>query len=258
MRPLSAMIFAAGYGTRLKPWTDSHPKALVEVDGVPMLGRVIQKLRHAGAERIIINTHHFAEQIEKYLIDNDDFGCKILISRENELLDTGGGVANALIKFGIEGPLLLHNADILTDFDLVRMINAYADSGNSTQLLMDTRTTSRYLLIDDNSTMQGWVNPGTSEVRGPAKNNSIETSSLRKLAFGGVHLLNEQTQRHLIQYSTNCAVFSIIDFYIEACNVEPIMAYVPKDEYLWHDVGTNEKLYTAREHWQNKYHGQNV
>ncbi len=249
---ISAMIFAAGFGTRLKPWTDEHPKALVEVDGVPMLGRVIEKMKAAGVRRIIVNTHHFADQIHEYLRVNDYFGVEINVSHEPALLDTGGGVSNALSRFGIDGPLILHNADILTDFPLASMLTAYEESGCCTQLLVSGRTTSRYLLFDESGVMRGWYNPSTGEVRGPAK-EMADRSGLCTLAFGGVHLLNEDTQRRIIGYGQGRGVFSIIDFYIEACAEQQLQAFIPDAPYLWHDVGTSDKLAAARFAWQNKY-----
>lgn len=254
---ISAMIFAAGFGTRLKPWTDEHPKALVEMSGIPMLGRVIEKMKMAGAERIIVNTHHFAEQIHEYLRPNDNFGVEMLVSHEPELLDTGGGVSNALIRYGVDGPLILHNADILTDFPMAMMLKTYEESGCRTQLLVSGRTTSRYLLFNESGVMRGWYNPSTGEVRGPAK-EMAERSGLCTLAFGGVHLLNEDTQRHIVEYGRERKAFSIIDFYIDECDAEPLQAFIPDAPYLWHDVGTSDKLAAARQAWQNKYGDRNV
>lgn len=249
---ISAMIFAAGYGTRLKPWTDHHPKALVEVDGVPMLRRVIEKMKLVDVHRIIINTHHFAAQIHDYLRENGNFGIDIRLSHEPELLDTGGGVSHALGRFGIDGPLLLHNADILTDFPIADMIGRYEASEHRTQLLVSRRTTSRYLLFDERGVMRGWYNPATGEVRGPAK-EMTDRAELCELAFGGVHLLNDSTQRLLTEYGAGRKSFSIIDFYIDVCACEPLQAFNPDAPYLWHDVGTSVKLEAARVAWQNKY-----
>ena len=126
---MNALIFAAGLGTRLRPLTDSCPKALVEVDGEPMLRRVIMRVKDAGADHIVVNVHHFPDMIIDYLRREDNFGTDIRVSDERDrLLDTGGGLLKAMALFDNDDPILLHNADILTDFDISRMLDSHIES----------------------------------------------------------------------------------------------------------------------------------
>ena len=147
---MKAMIFAAGLGTRLKPLTDHLPKALVPVAGKPMLEHVILKLKAAGFTEIVINIHHFGEQIIGFLQANQHFGLTIHISDEREqLLDTGGGIQKASTFFQGNEPFLVHNVDILSDTDLKTLYDYHVQSGNDATLLASQRKTSRYLLFDD-------------------------------------------------------------------------------------------------------------
>ena len=156
-----AMIFAAGLGTRLKPLTDTMPKALVRVGGEPLLWHVIMKLKKAGYERIVVNVHHFANQITDYLAANDYFGLDIRISDETEaLLETGGGIKKALPLFDPSEPILIHNVDILSNLDL----NALPM--DAPLLVVSERKTKRYLMFDDDMRLQGWTNIETGEVKG--------------------------------------------------------------------------------------------
>ncbi|MDE6126575.1 MAG: NTP transferase domain-containing protein, partial [Muribaculaceae bacterium] len=133
---MKGMIFAAGVGSRLRPFTDEHPKALAPVGGIPMLRRVIEKMTEAGISRIVVNVHHFPQQIVSYLEENDNFGADISVSDESaELLDTGGGLLHARRFLDGDEPVLVHNADILTDFDISRMARAHSDSGALATLL---------------------------------------------------------------------------------------------------------------------------
>ena len=146
---MKAMIFAAGLGTRLKPFTDFHPKALAEVCGRPMLGVVIERLKMAGISEIIVNVHHFADQIVDYLHRNNDFGVRLHISDEtSELLDTGGGILAARRWLDGDEPFVVHNADILTDVDIAGMLSVARSTGAASTLLVASRVTKRYLLFD--------------------------------------------------------------------------------------------------------------
>ena len=162
------MIFAAGLGTRLKPITDRMPKALVPVGGQPLLWHVIQKLRAAGFERIVINVHHFADQIIDYIEANQNFGLDIRISDERvALLDTGGGIKHALPLFDPSMPILIHNVDILSNVDLAALYQATLESQADALLLVSQRQTKRYLLFADDDRLCGWTNIETGEVKGP-------------------------------------------------------------------------------------------
>lgn len=250
-----AMVFAAGIGTRLRPFTDHCPKALVEVGGVPMLRRVIDKLINAGITEIVVNVHHFADQIKEYLESNRNFGIEIHISDESDkLLDTGGGILKAAgwLENG-DSPFLVHNADILTDFDIKKMLHAHESQHRDVTLLCDERTTSRYFLFDSNMRLRGWTNKKNGEVK-PA-GTDISVYNLR--AFGGVHLIQPTVISAIRSYCHQMAAakvveakeysFSITDFYIDYCGKLNIGGYQPAERYVWHDIGKPESLRIAEE-----------
>jgi len=240
---MKALIFAAGLGTRLKPFTLEHPKALVPVGGVPMLERVIEKLKTAGISEMVVNVHHFSSQIADFLRSKNNFGINIHISDESSLLlDTGGGILNAR-HWLHDAPFLVHNADILTDFPIEEMIERHSSTNADVTLLTASRATSRYLLFDKNARMQGWENTKTGEVR-PF---DLSTSNLERLAFGGVHVLNPSVFPRLENYrrQKGSEVFSITSFYIDSCRELYIHSYQPTLPYQWHDVGNPEKLAAA-------------
>lgn len=249
------MIFAAGIGSRLKPWTLAHPKALVEVGGEAMLGKVITKLKNAGVNSMVVNVHHFASQIEDYLRDNDNFGIDIRVSDERErLLDTGGGLLKAAhLLLSDDTPVILHNADILTDFPIEDMMLYHAKNGNDATLVVDKRSTSRYLLFDNEMqttyhpprsffSMKGWMNMKTSEVRP----HGTDIANLTPLAFGGVHILSTEMIKLVTEQYAEDEPFSIIDFYIANCHDRKIAGFTPMMPYKWHDIGKPESLKAAR------------
>lgn len=240
---MKAMIFAAGIGSRLKPWTNSHPKALVEVGGDAMLGNVINKIKNAGIRYMVVNTHHFAKQIEEYLDNHTNFGIDIYISDEtNLLLDTGGGLRKAARQLTLDDePVILHNADIFTDFPILDMAAAHIEQGNDATLLVDIRETSRYLLFDENMRMKGWTNKKTSEVR-PA---NIIAENYKPMAFGGVHILSTSMIKLIEEQYAPDEPFSIIDFYIANCEKHKIAGFTPYMPYKWHDIGKPESLEAA-------------
>ena len=179
------MIFAAGLGTRLKPITDTMPKALVPVSGQPLLWHVIMKLKAAGYERIVVNVHHFANQIVDYLRQQDHFGLDIRISDETDLLrETGGGIKKALPLFDPSSPILIHNVDILSNLDLKDL--CALSTPPDALLVVSSRKTKRYLLFDDEYLLDGWTNIETGEVRSPYP--QLDPSDLRRLAFSGIHV----------------------------------------------------------------------
>ena len=242
-----AMIFAAGLGTRLKPLTDTMPKALVRVGGQPLLWHVIQKLKAAGYERIVVNVHHFAQQIVDYLKENDNFGLDIRISDETSgLLETGGGIKKALPLFDQDSPVLIHNVDILSNVNLRRIFEftasaAATDASVDALLLVSDRKTKRYLLFDDEMILDGWTNIETGEVRSPYK--GLDPSDCKRLAFSGIHMIwprvyplfNEMPER-----------FGIIDFYLKFCHQCAFLGYEQKDLRLL-DVGKLETLEQAEQ-----------
>lgn len=228
-----AMIFAAGLGTRLRPLTDTMPKALVSVAGQPLLWHVIQKLKTAGFERIVINVHHLAQQIVDYVEANDRFGLDIRISDETgQLLETGGGIRHALPLFDPTSPILIHNVDILSNANLDTLYGLVSQSHPDALLLVSHRTTKRYLLFDDQMRMQGWTNIETSEVR-PSLTTQFSPLAFHQLAFSGIHVLSpclfplfqDMPQR-----------FGIIDFYLKYCHQFAFMGHEQGDLRLF-DVG---------------------
>ena len=236
------MIFAAGLGTRLKPLTDTMPKALVRVGDKPLLAHVILKLKAAGFERIVVNVHHFAQQIVDYLRENDSFGVDIRISDETEkLLETGGGIKKALPLFNADSPILIHNVDILSNVDL-RELYEYAEDGHlDAMLLVSWRKTKRYLLFDDEMLLDGWTNIETGEVKSPYK--GLDPSSLKQYAFSGIHILSPSV---FPLFDTMPDRFGIIDFYLKYCHQRAFLGKEKKDLRLL-DVGKLETLQEAEE-----------
>ena len=221
------MIFAAGLGTRLKPLTDTMPKALVKVGGRPLLWHVVMKLKAAGFERIVVNVHHFAQQIVDYLKENDNFELDIRISDESDcLLETGGGIKNALPLFDPQSPILIHNVDILSNVDL-------ADIPFETPtLVVSQRPTKRYLQFDNQMRLVGWKNVETGEVKGREG---------RSLAFSGIHVLHPSLFALMNDWP---ARFPIMDFYLKVCADYEIKGYEPHGLRLL-DVGKLDSLEQA-------------
>ena len=224
-----AMIFAAGLGTRLKPLTDTMPKALVRVGGQPLLWHVIQKLKTAGYERIVVNVHHFADQIVDYLRLNNNFGLDFRISDEtSQLLETGGGIKKALPLFDPTEPILIHNVDILSNLDLS---NLHADAP---LLVVSQRKTKRYLQFDDTMRLTGWKNVETGEVKGREGH---------PLAFSGIHVFHPSLIPLLDEWPDR---FPIMDFYLKACADHLIKGYEAEGLRLL-DVGKLDTLEEANE-----------
>lgn len=228
------MIFAAGLGTRLKPLTDTMPKALVRVGGQPLIWHVIMKLKAAGYERIVVNVHHFAQQIIDYLQANDNFGLDIRISDETSgLLETGGGIKKAMPLFDPSEPILIHNVDILSnlDFNSLSMV-APPDA----LLVVSQRNTKRYLLFDDEMILDGWTNIETGEVRSPYP--ALDPTDLKRLAFSGIHMI---WPRLFPLFQDMPERFGIIDFYLKYCHQCAFLGYEKKDLRLM-DVGKLDTL----------------
>ena len=223
------MIFAAGLGTRLKPLTDTMPKALVRVGGQPLLWHVIMKLKAAGYERLVVNVHHFAQQIVDYLAENRNFGLDIRISDEtDQLLETGGGIKKALPLFDPAEPILIHNVDILSNLDLSALPT------DAPLLVVSQRKTKRYLQFDDEMRLVGWKNIETGEVKGR------EGCSL---AFSGIHMFHPSLAPLLNEWPDR---FPIMDFYLKACADHLIRGYEATDLRLL-DVGKLDSLEQAEQ-----------
>lgn len=237
---MQAMIFAAGLGTRLKPLTDSRPKALVEVKGQPLLWHVIMKLKDAGFTRLVVNVHHFASQITDYLRAQENFGMDIRISDESrQLLDTGGGIRAAAPLFATDCPILIHNVDIFSNADLASFYRQAAEADAT--LLVSRRATNRYLLFNSDRQLKGWTNVSTGEMRGPVAEGGAERSSLCQYAFSGIHVFSPRLFP-MMQSWGEC--FGIIDFYLQACATADIRGVVQEDLRLL-DVGKTANLREA-------------
>ena len=231
------MIFAAGLGTRLKPLTDTMPKALVRVGGKPLLWHVIMKLKAAGYERMVVNVHHFADQIIDYLESNGNFGVDIRISDERDgLLETGGGIKKALPLFDPESPILIHNVDILSNLDFNTLPT------DAPLLVVSPRQTKRYLLFDETLRLQGWTNIETGEVRG-VKSEEVKSEKFRMLAFSGIHVFHPSLIPLMADWPDR---FPIMDFYLKACGDHLIRGFEVHDLRLL-DVGKLDTLEQAEE-----------
>jgi len=235
------MIFAAGLGTRLKPLTDHMPKALVPVAGKPILEHVIGKLKAAGFDEVVINVHHFADQIIDFLKEKDNFGIRIWISDESEeLLDTGGGIKKAAPYF--DEPFLVHNADILSNIDLKAMYNYHLTSSNDATLLVSPRKTVRYLLFDEGNRLQGWVNKDTLQTKPEGFVYHPEVQ--KEYAFGGIHVISPTLFKYMGDGWTG--KFSIMDFYLRTCHEAQLGGYVKEDLQLI-DIGKPDTLAKAED-----------
>lgn len=239
---MKAMIFAAGLGSRLAPLTDTCPKALIEVGGMPMLERVIRRLREAGVGEIVVNVHHHAGMIRDFLASRPDLSGGVSLSDETALLlDTGGGVAKAADMLRGDEPVMLYNADILTDFSINDMLARHIQSGaDATLLVSPTRPSSRGLIFDRGGRMCGWTNRNTGEVRAPGP----VPADASVMSFGGIHIISPSLLDDLKNYGRE--VFSMTPFYTDTCGRRRYMAYVPEQEYTWVDIGRPETLAKAR------------
>lgn len=229
-----AMVFAAGLGTRLKPITDTMPKALVRVGDKPLLWHVVMKLKAAGYERIVINVHHFAQQIVDYVTLNHCFDMDIRISDETAgLLDTGGGIRKALPLFDQNSPILIHNVDILSNLDFNELV---PENAPDAMLVVSSRKTKRYLLFDEEMILDGWMNIETGMVRSPYK--GLDPHQSKQLAFSGIHIIWPRVFPLLEAMPER---FGIIDFYLKYCHQFAFLGYEKKDLRLM-DVGKLETL----------------
>lgn len=243
---MKALVFAAGLGTRLKPLTDSIPKALVPVGGKPLLYHVVEKLKNAGIDDVTVNVHHFADMIAEYVTQQGNFGINVNLSFERELLlETGGGIAHAR-KF-LEGePFIIHNVDILSDLDIDWFV-CESDSSALVNLLVSERETQRYLLFNESMDMVGWTNVATGEVRTPY--GDLDVNKCRKLAFAGFHLVSDGIFK-VFEEDSWPERFPIMDFYIQECARHRIHG-VCAPSLRMVDVGKLDTLAKAEEFLQS-------
>jgi NDP-sugar pyrophosphorylase family protein len=237
---MKAMILAAGLGTRLKPFTDKHPKALAMVNGKSLLQRNIEYLQKIGITEVLINVHHFADQIIDAVTTNNGWGSTITISDEtSEVLETGGGLKKAAWYFENETSFVLLNADILTNLDLQAVITQHRSSGALATLAVSVRNSSRYFLFDEAGKLCGWKNQNTGEYK-PAHLNDSNTKRLHAKAFSGIQVIDT----NLLSMMQREGKFSMVDVYLDLSATQNIIAYDHTGEVLL-DVGKPESLALA-------------
>lgn len=242
---MKAMIFAAGLGTRLKPLTDTLPKALVAVGGKPLLQHIIEKLKLSGFDEIIINIHHFGQQIIDFVEANRHFGIRIAFSDEREeLLDTGGGIKKAAWFFDDGKPFLVHNVDILSNIDLREVIHHHTNNDAEATLLCSKRETNRYLLFDERNHLRGWINKKTGETKSPF--TGFQPTDYIELAFSGIQMIHPSLLREMDSFPRR---FSIIDFYLTLCATHKISAYQTETGSII-DVGKPDSIQQAKQFLQ--------
>jgi NDP-sugar pyrophosphorylase family protein len=245
---MKAMILAAGLGTRLRPLTDNRPKALVEVAGRTMLEITLSRLRALDIREVIINVHHFADMILEYLKTNDNFGMRIEVSREEVLLDTGGGLKKAASFFledsnGFERPFILHNVDVISTIDLRRMVQVHTENQALATLAVQDRETSRYLLFDEQLQLCG-RRSGHDQ-----KNEFVRCSQpVQALAFSGIHIISPRLFAMMIEEG----VFSIITSYLRLAALGGKILAFRADEYYWCDLGRPDNVLRAAQDVKQK------
>jgi NDP-sugar pyrophosphorylase family protein len=246
------MILAAGLGTRLRPLTDDRPKALVEIDGRTMLEIALSRLRSFGVREVIVNVHHFADMIVEYLKAHDNFGMRIEVSREDVLLDTGGGLKKAASFFvenssRAEEPFILHNVDVISTIDLGWMVEFHFKSQALATLAVQERKTSRYLLFDEKLQLCGRrVGNSNSELVRSSPTQSVQQE--QALAFCGIHIISPR----LLAMMSEEGAFPIISSYLRLAVQGEIIQAFRADKYYWRDLGTPENVAQAAEDTKQK------
>jgi len=236
---MKAMILAAGKGTRLQILTDNMPKALVKIHGRPLLDIIINKLKNDGFTDIIVNVHHFAEQVVDF-INAQDYGINIEISDETEqLLDTGGGILKAKSFFEGAEAFLVYNVDILSDINLLDLYNSHIKSGAMATLAVKERTTTRQLLFYSEGNLCQWKNIETGEI----KNARDPFGELSPFAFSGIHILNT----NIFKQITETGSFSIIATYLRLAGKHDIKSYI-HNYSKWFDMGRYHHVLEFNKH----------
>ncbi len=234
---MKAMILAAGKGTRLKQLTSNKPKALVELNGTPIIGLLLQKLKSQGFNRILINIHHFGNMIIEYIQKNHNFGLDITFSDESkQLLGTGGAILKAAPFFSDNETVLIHNVDIFSNINFNILMKRYTQPDIIAKLIVNQRKTKRYLLFDENLNLTGWTNKTTNEYRWVSK----PVNNFKELAFSGIWIAKPE----FVNMISLKGSFSIIDTWLEIANKKRIVAIVDKSSQ-WFDLGTPERIKQA-------------
>jgi len=244
---MKAMILAAGLGTRLRPLTDDRPKALVEIGGRALLEIALTRLHDFGIREVIVNVHHFADMVVDYLAAKHNFGMRIEVSREDVLLDTGGGLKRAAWFFledatDRDQPFLLHNVDVLSTIDIAAMVRFHNEQRALATLAVQDRKSSRYLLLDEQLQLCG------RRFEREDRTELVRSEQpFRALAFSGIHVISSR----LLTLMTEDGAFSIIDAYLRlAASGEGIAAYRADGSY-WRDLGTFDSLQQAEQDLQH-------
>jgi NDP-sugar pyrophosphorylase family protein len=239
------MVLAAGLGTRLRPLTDSRPKALVEVGDRTLLELTLARLRSFGVTEVIVNAHHFADMLVQYLNSHNNFGMRIEVSREDVLLDTGGGLKKAAHFFlngNTEEPFLVHNVDVISTIDLAGMVRFHKDNRALATLAVQQRETSRYLLFDNELQLCGRRSGSSPD------EFARPYPQPQALAFCGIHVISPR----LLPMLTEEGAFSIIASYLRLASQGDKIAGFRADEYYWRDLGKPQNLKQAEEDWERK------
>lgn len=233
-----AMVLAAGYGRRLRPLTDTTPKALVDVGGIVQLERCVRSFEAAGADRIVVNTHHHAEQVERWIAERAPSGSELLVSREEPRpLETGGGMRAARPLFRGDRPIVVHNVDVITSIDIGSLLEEHSAVGGLATLAVQERATSRYLLFDEGG-LQGRL-----DVRGGTREECRPQEGMpRRLAFSGLHVASAEVFDRMIEDGP----FSIIDCYLRLAGEGKRIHGLDVGDADWIEIGTPERLAAAR------------
>lgn len=240
---MRAMVFAAGVGSRLKEYTQHVPKCLVPlVDGTTMLDKVIQKLKSAGVQEIIINLFHLGNLIEEHVQKQDNYGISILFSKEEVLLGTGGGLKRAQGYLKGNEPFFVHNSDIYSDINLINLYEAHKKLSGIATLACMERPTSRYLLFNSDKKLVGWENPTASQ--------TIDSTTIKyKYGFSGIQVVSPDIFKYMNQLNGD---FSIISAYLKAIEAQEYVYAHDIGDKFWIDMGTPEKLEELNKHIINR------
>ncbi len=235
---MKAMILAAGLGSRLRPFTDSTPKALVKIKNRTLLEIIINRLKIFGINEMIINVHHFADQIIQFIKNNNSFDIRIKISREDSLLGTGGGLKKAAWFFNDNRPFLLHNVDVVSDLDIQQLLKFHNKNKALATLATRSRKTNRYLLTDSNNTLCGWKSIQPNE----RKMVRVAEGKLSPVSFMGMHIISPE----LLSLLPSDEKFSIVNAYLAVAE-NHIIKTMPCDNSKWLDLGKPEQLNQANQ-----------
>jgi NDP-sugar pyrophosphorylase family protein len=250
-RAMKAMILAAGLGTRLRPLTNGRPKALVEVAGRTLLEITLGRLRAFGVNEVIVNVHHFADMVVEYLARNNNFNMRIEISREDVLLDTGGGLKKAAWFFQEDStraqePFILHNVDVISNIDLESMLQFHGQRNALATLAMQARESSRYLLFDEHLRLAGRLSAKSQQAEFVRPSRQLD---IQAMAFSGIHIISPR----LLPMMTEDGAFSIIASYMRLAGQQENILAFRADEYSWRDLGRPESIALAEKDFQDKF-----